>query len=127
VPRLLIVEDDSDITETLCQIFCARGFDARSAPNGQDALALVHASEFRPDAILLDLVMPVMDGLEFLEVRTEDPLLADAPVVVMSAQLDRLGGYRHVVFDALAKPIDLKRLLDTVERACRASTAPTPS
>lgn len=125
--NLLIVEDDTDITETLCQIFADRGFDARCAPNGQDALALVHDNDFRPDAILLDLVMPVMDGLEFLEARTDDPLLADAPVVVLSAQLDRLGGYRADVFAALPKPIDLKRLLETVDRACAAGPAPTRS
>jgi two-component system OmpR family response regulator len=128
VPRnLLIVEDDTDITETLCQIFADRGFDARCAPNGQDAISLANNHGFRPDAILLDLVMPVMDGLEFLEVRGAEPLLADVPVVVMSAQLDRLGGYRHSVFAALAKPIDLKRLLETVDRACKSTPAPAYS
>lgn len=127
MPNLLIVEDDTDITETLCQVFADRGFDARCAPNGQEALTLVHDNRFRPDAILLDLVMPVMDGLQFLALRSDEPLLADAPVVVMSAQLDRLGGYRREVFAALAKPIDLNKLLETVDRACQARPAATAS
>lgn len=119
MPRnLLIVEDDPDTNDTLGEIFTGRGYRTWRAPNGLDAIELVHRYGIRPDAIILDLMMPVMDGLEFLEHRTGDLLLATAPVIVMSAQLDRLGRYRSGVYAALAKPIDRLRLLDAVERAC---------
>jgi two-component system, chemotaxis family, chemotaxis protein CheY len=112
------VEDDLDIADSLRDVFVSRGFRVWSASNGQDAIATVKRGAFRPDVILLDLLMPVMDGLAFLATRTDEPLLATAPVIVISAQLQVLGGFREQVYAALAKPLDLRVLLETVDRAC---------
>lgn len=121
---LLIVEDDLDIADSLRDVFTDRGYRVWSAPNGLDAIELVKQYGVKPDAIVLDLLMPVMDGLEFLATRTNEKLLAQAPVIVISAQLQMLGGFRTQVYSAMAKPLDLSALLDTVERACKGAPAP---
>ena len=115
---ILIVEDDDDIIETLGDIFRGRGFRVRQASNGALAIADARARGERPDVILLDLMMPVMDGTEFLDTRVAEPLLAQVPVIVMTARQPIPPEVKSRVFDALQKPTDLKQLLAAVEAAC---------
>lgn len=116
--HVLVVDDDRDIRETLQELLEQEGYEVETARNGAEALTL--ARRERPAVILLDLFMPVMDGLEFRRVQTEDPELADIPVVVVSAaagmeaRIGELG-----VAGYLEKPLRIEQLFDTVTRYCR--------
>ena len=108
--KLLIVDDEVAILEALTDILSVEGYEVATAANGAEGLKQVH--ENRPDLILLDLMMPVMDGQEMLRRMKEDPGLRAIPVVVMSAgrvTKAELQGSRF-----LAKPFELDDLLDTV-------------
>ena len=92
---ILIVEDDEDLREMMAQLLALEGFKAETAANGREALAYLALGD-RPDVILLDLMMPVMDGWEFRRQQVTDPALAAVPVVVLSAvepaRAEALGG-----------------------------------
>jgi CheY-like chemotaxis protein len=114
---ILIVEDDADLREMMAQLLTLEGYRAEAVSNGRDALEYLSRGP-RPDLILLDLMMPVMDGWEFRRRQREDPALAALPVVVLSA-LDQaraldLGGTAF-----LKKPLDFDRLLELVRQYCR--------
>ena len=116
---VLIVEDDADLREMMAQLLTLEGFHSETAANGRDALNYLKAGP-RPDLILLDLMMPIMDGWEFRKRQQSDPALADVPVIVLSA-LDqaqaRTSDLDGVAF--LKKPLDFDRLLELVRRHCR--------
>jgi CheY-like chemotaxis protein len=108
--KLLIVDDEVAILEALTDILSVEGYEVTTAANGAEGLD--HVRKDRPDLILLDLMMPVMDGQEMLRRLKEDPELRATPVVVMSAgrvSKSELQGSRF-----LAKPFELDDLLDTV-------------
>ena len=79
--HVLVVDDDADIRATLVELFEGEGFTVTGAADGADGLA--QARERRPDLVLLDMMMPVMNGHEFLAALKPDPSLADIRVVVM--------------------------------------------
>jgi CheY-like chemotaxis protein len=117
--RILIVEDDVAIRQTVAELLEDEGYEVDCAANGADALALLERSEV-PALILLDLMMPVMDGWSFRETQRRDPRLAGIPTVVVTAS-NAASGHApdELAPDAfLAKPFDLDRLIDTVERLC---------
>ena len=115
--QVLVVEDDRDTREMLERFLELEGFAVRTADNGEAALASLQR-DGRPSIILLDLMMPVMNGWQFREAQRQQPHLADIPVVVVSAagastQLPPI----HA--DAwLPKPVDFDRLLDTIGTLC---------
>src|SRR5687767_5469183 len=102
--RVLVIDDDEAINEALCDLLIARGYTVESALNGHDAIVKVNRHGFRADVIVLDLVMPVMDGIEFLRRRVNEPLLANTPVIVMSAQTSRLVMSALKPYAVFAKP-----------------------
>jgi len=111
--RVLIVEDDRDIRDELIAVLEENDYCVFVADHGQHALDVLRAGN-RPDAIILDLMMPVMDGWEFREVQKRDPALARIPVIVTTAT-------DHAI-DAnalLRKPIDRDALLRVVEQHTR--------
>src|SRR6266498_5083823 len=81
---VLIVEDDGDLREMMAQLLTLEGFQAASVANGREALEYLNQGA-RPHVILLDLMMPVMDGWEFRRRQQADPAVADVPVIVLSA------------------------------------------
>ena len=113
---VLIVEDDADLREMMAQLLSLEGYRTQTVANGVEALAVLEGGD-RPDVILLDLMMPVMDGWEFRRRQVQDPRIADVPVVVLSA-LDpsRAADLAGAAF--LKKPLDFDRLLDLVRRFC---------
>ena len=119
--RLLLVEDDSSIRFALSDMLTDEGFDVTTVVNGRDALdELRHSAP--PDVILLDLMMPVMDGWEFRVEQRADPLLASIPLLAMSADLSAKA--RAIAADGyIRKPIDfpdlLRQLHGAVGRAAR--------
>src|SRR3954471_6819138 len=114
---VLIIEDDEDLRDMMAQLLTIEGFDAATVANGREALDYLHTSE-TPHVILLDLMMPVMDGWEFRRQQKADPDLARVPVIVLSA----LDAGRAAAVDATAflkKPLDFDRLLELVRLHCR--------
>src|SRR4051794_9814888 len=81
---VLIVEDDEDLREMMAQMLNIEGFSTATASNGREALDYLHSTR-RPNVILLDLMMPVMDGWEFRRQQQADPQIAPVPVIVLSA------------------------------------------
>jgi CheY-like chemotaxis protein len=114
---VLIVEDDDDLREMMAQLLSLEGFQAAAVANGQEALEyLRHGTA--PDLILLDMMMPVMDGWEFRRRQKSDPSMAEVPVIVLSA-LDQ-GRITDISAEAiLKKPLDFDRLLELVRTYCR--------
>ena len=118
---VLVVDDDPDILEALSEILEAEGFEIRRARNGKEALEKLEPQP--PQLILLDLMMPVMDGWEFAQRMRQRPSVAKIPLIVLSA--DRNVGSKAQDIGAvghLAKPFELNDLLDMVRR----SLSPAP-
>ena len=114
---VLIVEDDEDLREMMAQILSIEGFQPAAVANGREALDYLHTRQ-KPHVILLDLMMPVMDGWEFRRQQQADPDLAPVPVIVLSA----LDQGRTGMVDAAAfikKPLDFDRLIELVREHCR--------
>lgn len=113
---VLVVEDDEDVREALVLLLGDEGVHAVGATDGRDALEKIRAG-FRPAVILLDLMMPVMDGERFLRARRADPQLASIPVVVISAmQRMKVDPAELDIDEMIPKPVDPTRVLQTVNQ-----------
>jgi len=119
--RILLVDDDESIRQVVSIFLSDEGYAIGQAGNGQAALDLL--DEFRPDMILLDLRMPVMDGWEFVRVYRKLPG-PHVPIIAFVAAL-RAEEEREEIgaVGLLAKPFDLQELLDAVEHATQARRA----
>ena len=121
---VLVVDDDYTIRMLVDDMLTLRGYRIETAQDGQQAIEKVRT--IRPDAVVLDLRMPVMDGWQFLEQCRTDPLCGGMPVVVISAYLDMPDALDTPDAAALeiqavvAKPFDIYVLADTVERLLQA-------
>lgn len=113
---VLIVEDDADLREMMAQLLLLEGFQTAAVANGREALEYLHRRE-SPEVILLDLMMPVMDGWEFRRLQQADPALAGVPVIVLSA-LDQSRTADVTAAAFLKKPLDFDRLLQLVRSYC---------
>jgi CheY-like chemotaxis protein len=110
---VVVVDDDDDLRDSLQDLLEAHGFIVATARNGRDALALL-ARTANAGLILLDLVMPEMDGWAFLEERGRRPELAQIPVIITTSAPERApAGYL-----VLGKPIDVPFFLEQVRRYC---------
>jgi signal transduction histidine kinase len=123
--RLLLVEDDASIRSALGDMLEDEGFTVTTAVNGREALDVLHHGP-PPEVIVLDLMMPVMDGWEFRVEQRSDPTLAGIPLLAMSADLSAKA--RAIAADAyVRKPIDFTELLGhlhaMVSRAARQRVA----
>ena len=112
---VLIVDDDLDLLEVTTFVIESEGMAVETARNGAEALALL-ANNRLPTLVLLDLMMPVMNGWEFLAAVAKNPLLQQLPVVVLTA-----AEHREVpgAMEVLSKPMDLQELLRVVDRYVR--------
>jgi CheY-like chemotaxis protein len=116
---VLIVDDDEGIRDALSQVLSDEGYRVLSAENGIAALTILRSADPRPCMILLDMMMPVMDGREFIARKMAEPNLRDVPVVVVTADGRALKGSSELTAAAvLAKPISLDQLLLAVQRFC---------
>ncbi len=116
--RIVCIEDDPQIIELVRMILGRKGYQVIGAAGGQEGLTLVQAQ--RPDVILLDLMMPDLDGWEVYRRLKEDAVLAAVPVIVVTARaqdIDRVLGLAVAhVDDYLTKPFTPKQLTDSVGR-----------
>ena len=116
---VLIVEDDADTRDSIVEVLTDRNYRALEASNGVDALDELRGAAPRPCVILLDMMMPVMDGKEFRNVQRVDEALREIPVVVLSAHADATSlADQMQAAGFLRKPVDLVTLLQTVEQFC---------
>lgn len=120
-PTVFIVEDDLDTREMLARFLELEGFHVESAENGKLALERLAGTE--TCVILLDLMMPVMDGWQFRQAQVQNADLAKIPVIVVSAAgRDRI---ERIDADAyLSKPVDLEELLGCVAQFCSPDDRP---
>ncbi len=111
-PRIAIVEDDADINRLLCLTLEGAGYEAHAAADGTAGLALIRA--VTPTAVILDLMLPGMGGLDICRELQRDPLTADIPVIMLTArgeEIDRVVGLEMGASDYLVKPFSPRELL----------------
>lgn len=116
--RLLLVDDDDALRTALAEVLRDELWEVTAVRNGQEALDELRSERAHPCAVLLDLMMPVLDGFEFRHHQLNDPTLATIPVVVLTAgtideRVRRLG-----VKACMRKPIDLDTLFATLSQMC---------
>lgn len=118
--HILIVDDDPTIRSILEALLEDEGFDPVTAANGQEALRMV--ADDRPSLILMDLMMPVMSGVDAVRVLKEDPQTADIPVIAMSAGFILRESIEDLLADGIiAKPFDLDALIASIHATLRQS------
>lgn len=113
---ILIVDDDAEIREALSDLLSDEGHRVRAAGNGKEALELLRQTP-APCMILLDLMMPVMNGWQFVTEAAGDPALSAVPVWIITAAGDAQPPPPGVS-GVLRKPFHLRELLDIVQRHC---------
>ena len=119
---VLVVEDDADVRETLELILSTAGYAVLTAPDGTAAMEILRAHNDEVGLILLDVLMPNMDGWQFLARRDRDPVVSGIPVFLISGQVDAGEAARRWRLVGHAdKPLDVATLLSRVERHARAA------
>lgn len=124
--RILLVDDEADILEFIRYNLCREGYEVYTAENGREALRV--AAECRPHLILLDRMMPVMDGAETCAALRRDPALKDTIIVFLSAlggEEEQLTGFGVGADDYITKPIKIKLLVSRLQAKLKRIT-PTP-
>ncbi len=114
---IMVVDDNPDIVEVLCKTLEEKGFNVRCAYSGKDLFAGLE--ELKPDLILLDVMMPEMDGLEVLTRIKGDRGTASIPVILLTAKTryqDVLGGYKTGADCYMTKPFTTTQLLTGINR-----------
>ena len=112
--RILIVDDEFGIADIVAEILTEHGYDTSIAINGQ--LALERMATERPDLVLLDVMMPVLDGLGTLKAMRADPALVAVPVIMMTALPEALPKDRTLYQASLHKPFSEERLFEEIGR-----------
>jgi DNA-binding response OmpR family regulator len=122
---VLVVEDQPEICQSLCEIVKGEGFDAQCASNGLEAKHYLQSltEERYPCLVQLDLGMPFMDGSAFLDWKEKEPTYSSVPVVIISISGEsrekvRAESEKDDVVGSIGKPIGLEKLLDAVEKHC---------
>lgn len=115
---VLVIDDDADILEVLAMILASEGFEVLTASDGAQALEILHRGSV-PSLILLDMMMPTMDGWQFRAAQTADPALPTVPVIILTGDGNAAHKARALRADGyLKKPVELPALLEAVNRAC---------
>lgn len=115
--QLLLIDDDLFAVETLKFALEARGYEVTTATNGKDALSMVRGKQ--PQLILLDVMMPKMDGYHFCRLIKFDARFKHIPVIIVSSRIqeaDRKTGLACGSDEYVSKPYSLNNLMDLIER-----------
>ena len=119
-PTILVVDDEASIRRILETRLAMAGYQVASAADGEEGLRQLFAA--RPDALVLDLMLPGMNGLEILREVRQEPVTHDLPVLVLtarSAEMDKLLGFEHGADDYLTKPFSPRELVARVKALVR--------
>ena len=114
--KILVVDDEEDILNFLEMVLTEKGYEVVTAAGGHEALTRVQIE--RPDLVLLDVMMPQMDGWEVLKLLRVDEGTAQVPVAMLSARTearDRVQGLQEGAIDYICKPFSLQELLGKIE------------
>lgn len=127
-PRILVVEDDPDLRRILKLQLTSRGFEITEAENGAEGFRAIQQD--LPDCVILDLMMPVMDGFGFLKRVRSIIGTKDVPVLILTASEDersKVRGFQYQADAYMSKPYDLENLTEVVEKLMAANAAPQPA
>lgn len=120
--QVLVVDDEPSIRDMLTEILRDEACTVATAPHGAAALDYLHHTPTLPKVILLDVLMPVMDGIAFLHVKQDVPTIKDIPVVLLSAHLRQRPEVLALPIEAfLPKPLDYDLLVAIAQRYCHTS------
>ena len=116
---IFIIEDDTDLRETMKELLEIEGFTVATAENGREGMKLIERNG-KPCLILLDMMMPVMNGWEFLETmqRDQQALLAKTRVAIVSAAVEMADLQQQYGCSVLKKPVNVDRLFALAHAAC---------
>ena len=123
--KIMVVEDDPDIAQLLAITMKKAGFDVAVSENGNDALNLIRRHP--PDLVILDLMLPGIDGFEVCKEMKREPKTADVPVLILTArgeEIDRIIGLELGADDYLAKPFNPRELLARIKAILRRCEPP---
>jgi len=124
-PRIVVIDDERHLRELLELGLAEDGFEVRTAADGRTGLQLVR--EFRPDAIVLDVMLPFVDGLELLPMLRR---ITEAPILMLIAKADtddRISGLRRGADDYVSKPFEMSELVARLQSALRRPRLEQPS
>lgn len=117
--HVMVVDDDEDIRDSLTLMLSGKGYSVVTASDGREALDLLRSGRREPCLILLDLMMPGMNGFQLREALTADPMLRSVPVVAITGAgpaMNRRSA--ELELELLHKPFDIAELLEIVKRFC---------
>ena len=116
---ILIVEDDLDIRQSLADVLEDEGYPVLLAQNGEDGLKVLKEVSNQPGLVILDMMMPVMDGFGFRDAQIKDPAMADIPTAIFSAD-GKLPekAMKTGIKEFIRKPFNLNQLFDLAEKYC---------
>jgi CheY-like chemotaxis protein len=117
--EICIVEDDPDIRDVLASLFEMEGYAVETAANGREALDLLHRKNTLPCVVLLDLMMPVMNGWEFIDEARRNYSNSSLPIVIMSAIAEQARPLASQVSGFVKKPTDISTLLNLVKKCAK--------
>jgi CheY-like chemotaxis protein len=114
---ILVVDDDFDVREALCEALEYEGYQVHGVEHGRAALDYIKQRNANPCLILLDLMMPVMDGMAFREEQLKDPAIASIPVVLITAAGTHAAS-RVLADGVLHKPLRIESVIQAIETHC---------
>ena len=120
--KILVVEDEPDLAQTVCYTFQQEGYETLSKGTGTDGLE--HARLFKPDLIILDLMLPDRSGFDVCKHLKSDPLTQEIPVLILSArgeEFDRILGFEVGADDYVLKPFSVRELILRVQAILKRS------
>ncbi len=126
-PQILVVEDDPDLRTIVRLQLGSQGYEIKEAINGAEGYQAIQKEI--PDCVILDLMMPVMDGFGFLKRVRSAMSLQDVPILILTASEDernRIRGFQYQADGYMSKPYDLQELTEEVERLCALKNQTTP-
>lgn len=118
-PRILVIEDDPDLRTIVRLQLSSSGYEISEACNGAEGFKAIQ--EETPDCVILDLMMPIMDGFGFLKRARSVTAFQDVPILILTASEDernRVRGFQYQADSYMSKPYDLQELTTEVERLC---------
>ncbi len=127
-PRILVVEDDPDLRRILKLQLESRGYEIIEAENGAEGFRSIQAQI--PECVILDLMMPVMDGFGFLKRVRSLMYTMDVPILILTASEDernRVRGFQYQADAYMSKPYDLEKLSAEVDKLLAAAAAKQPA
>jgi CheY-like chemotaxis protein len=111
--RVLVVDDNQLLLQALCEHLESKGFDTMVATNGKEAVD--QCEKDRPDLVIMDIVMPIMNGIDATKAIRANPKLKGLPVVAFTSK-SNIGQWDEIFDDYLIKPFDFDNVLQIIER-----------